>query len=88
METTLIWKRKNELPEHDCNVLVLCEWNFAGQKLAIFQASAKEGIQVSFNYYPVIAWAEVSIEEIELGIFNKNFDMNFVNFLHNNIKNL
>lgn len=88
MKTTLIWKKKNELPEHDCSVLVLCEWNFGCQKLTIFQVEAREGKQVSFNNYRIIAWAEVNMEEIELGILNKNFDVNFVNFLHNNIKNL
>lgn len=88
MKTTLIWKQKNKFPEHDCSVLVLCEWNFGGQRLAIFQVEARKGKHVSFNDYPVIAWAEVNTEEIELGIFNNNFDMNFVNFLHNNIKNI
>lgn len=86
--TTLTWKKKKELPEKDCSVLVLCEWNFANQRMAIFQTDAKEGKNVSFNDYRVIAWAEVSIEEIELGISNNNFNADFVNFLHNNIKNL
>lgn len=84
MEKTLIWKGKNELPEHDCSVLVLCEWNFGGQKLTIFQVEAREGKQVSFNNYRIIAWAEVKMEDIELGIINSHFNDNFVNFLYNN----
>lgn len=88
MKTTLIWKQKNELPTHDCSVIVLCEWNFAGQKRTIFQVEAREGKKVSFNNYRIIAWSEVNMEEIELGILNNNFDVNFVNFLHNNIKNI
>lgn len=88
MTTTLNWKKKNELPEHDCSVLVLCEWNFGCQRLTIFQAEARDGKQVSFNNYHVIAWAEINMEKIELEIDNDNFDYEFVNFLHNNIKNI
>ena len=86
--TTLNWHKKNNLPTHDCSVIVLCEWNFGGRKHTIFQVEAREGQQVSFNNHRIIAWAEINMEEIELGILNKNFDVNFVNFLHNNIKNI
>lgn len=82
--TTLKWNTKEVVPVKDCSALVLCEWNFGGQKLTIFQVEAREGKQVSFNNYRVIAWAEVNMEEIELGIINSHFNDNFVIFLYNN----
>lgn len=88
MTTTLIWKQKNELPDHDCYVLVLCEWNFGLEKLSIFSKFAKKNEEVRFSEHQVIAWAEVNMEEIERGILNYNFNEDFVNFLHNNIKNI
>lgn len=88
METTLIWKQKNDLPDHDCYVLVLCQWHIGVERLSIFSKFARAEEEVRFSDCVVIGWAEVNMEEIELGISNNNFNEVFVNFLHNNIKNL
>lgn len=86
--TKLIWHKANDTPDHDCEVLVLCEWNFGDIRLNIFCTSANANKEVQFSEYPVIAWAEINMEEIERGILNYNFNEDFVNFLHNNIKNI
>lgn len=87
MTKTLNWNKKNIIPDHNCYVLVLVEWNNFTQRLAVFEMWAHQGCAVQFGSYPTIAWAEIDMEGIEREV-NSTFDCDFVNFLHNNIKNL
>lgn len=85
--TQLKWHKANETPDHDCSVLVLCEWNESLRKLAIFDKKVKKGQVVKFSDCKTVCWAEVDLEEIEKNI-TTTFDPEWVEFLHNNIKNI
>lgn len=85
--TNLIWHKADETPDHDCSVLVLCEWNHLGQPFTIFTVDAKRGKFVRFCEYRVICWAEVDLGKIKNDI-TTSFDPEWVEFLNNNIKNL
>jgi len=85
--TKLIWHKANETPDHDCEVLVLCEWYGFFKQFAIFNKNVKKGQVVKFYDYLTVGWAEIDFEKIEKSLTN-TFNPEWVEFLHNNIKNI